>query len=52
MYVYPVESEYFVEILGQNLIACGGDRVETREAVENKRFIGLYFSAHWLVSLL
>jgi len=35
------------ELLGTTLLSSGGDEVSCKDALDDKRAVGLYFSAHW-----
>ena len=39
-------SEFISELFGEKLVGKEGDKT-AQEALSNKQFIGVYFSAHW-----
>mmetsp|Transcript_17358 Transcript_17358/g.26215 ORF Transcript_17358/g.26215 Transcript_17358/m.26215 type:complete len:912 (-) Transcript_17358:287-3022(-) len=51
MFDIPVNSEYFINLLGDHLIANGDGSnkvsISTTEALKNSRLVAFYFSAHW-----
>ncbi|KAL3902807.1 MAG: hypothetical protein SGILL_010689, partial [Bacillariaceae sp.] len=46
-YEVPLETGFFNSAFGPNLLTDVNNRVQTSEALGNKRLVGLYFSAHW-----
>ena len=48
-YDVPLESSFFNQSLGNQLIGQNNATLPTSEALHNARLIGLYFSAHWYV---
>ena len=43
---YPVNTHVLEDLLGPKLVGKNG-LVSTADAIEDRRLIGLYFSAHW-----
>ena len=51
MFDIPVNSEYFINLLGDRLISSAGGSnevsISTTDALINSRLVAFYFSAHW-----
>ncbi|KAG7362661.1 thioredoxin-like protein [Nitzschia inconspicua] len=46
-YEVPLDSSFFDSSIGPNLLTDVNTRVQTSDALQNTRLVGLYFSAHW-----
>lgn len=51
-YEVPIEASFFNSSIGSNLLTDVNTRVQTSDALQNARLVGLYFSAHWYVGFL
>jgi hypothetical protein len=46
-YEVPLESAFFNSSIGPSLLTDVNTRLQTSDALQNARLVGLYFSAHW-----
>jgi hypothetical protein len=49
-YDIPLDSNFFIRSLGDQLLGKHGARLPTADSLHNARLVGLYFSAHWYVN--
>jgi hypothetical protein len=46
-YEVPLETAFFNTSIGPSLLTDVNTRLQTTDALQNARLVGLYFSAHW-----